>query len=175
MIFRTFIRFYKNRDGLAATEFALILPLLLILLTGMIDLGNGMMTKKKTVGASQIVGDLLTRTATVTQEQIDDAVYAGGLAMAPYPVADYGVDIVSVEFAGEPPAPQIVWRETVNMTPDPDILSRVTQLNERGEGVLVVNATYKFNPLFVGFAVKNIILSEYSFSRGRRSSVVRKE
>lgn len=175
MIFSFLKKYKNNKDGLAAVEVSLILPVLLTLLLGMVDLGHGLMVKKKVIGASQIIGDLLTRTSSVTQDEIDDAILAGKLALAPYPDANYGVDIVSIEFVGDEAVPTELWRETYNRTPNTELINYVDTLGDKGDGTFVVAVSYEFEPFFTGFILDYFTIEEVAFSRGRRSAVVRRE
>lgn len=175
MIFNRWKQLITDNRGLAAVEVSLILPILLTLLLGMVDLGNGMMAKKKAIGAAQMVGDLLTRTATVSQTDINDAILAGGLAVAPFPVTNYGVDIASVQYVGDEATPEVLWRETYNTTPNDKVEEYAEGLGVKGDGVMVVTVNYDFEPYFSGFVLDRFTLSEVSFTRGRRSAVVRKE
>ena len=67
------VRWWGNRDGIAATEFALVFPIMFMLLLGVIELGNGLLANQKVLSASQIVSDLLTRTEEVTDDQLEEA------------------------------------------------------------------------------------------------------
>ncbi len=175
MIFNGLKYFWKDNKGLAAVEVSLVLPVLLTILLGMVDLGHGMMVKKKAIGAAQMVGDLLTRTATVTQGDINDAILAGSLAIAPYPSSNYGIDIASMQFVGDQATPEVLWRETYNTSPNDSVEEYVDGLGVKGDGVMVVTVNYDFEPYFTGFIMDRFTFSEVSFTRGRRAAVVRKE
>lgn len=168
-------KFNRDQDGAAAIEFAFILPLLLIMLLGLIDVGRGIVVNKKIIGASQIVADLLTRLPMVSTSDIDDAIIAGRLAIEPYPVDSYGVDIVSIRFEGDDATPTEVWRETRNMTPYGDALALADGLGEKGEGVLVVAVGYNYQPVFANIVIDTINMQEVSVFRGRRSAYIRRE
>jgi len=164
----------KKEEGIAAVESALIFPILLTLLLGTFDMGNGILANQKAIRASQIVADLISRNRSVTAAQIDEAIEAGRLAFSPFSSTSYGVDVVSLSF-DDHALPQIVWRETQNMTAVSDVLDRVTPLAAAGEGVLVVAVKYDFEPVFAGFVVNDIPMQEIAFARGRKSAVITQE
>ena len=58
---------WKQDDGLAAIEAALVFPLLLTMLMGTFDLGNAILANTKVVRASQVVADLVTRKRTTPE------------------------------------------------------------------------------------------------------------
>lgn len=164
----------RDEGGMAAVEAAMIFPVLLILLVGTFDMGNGILANQKTIRASQVVADLVTRNRSITAAEISEAVDAGELALQPFETAEYGVDIVSIRF-DEDAQPEIAWRETRNMAASADVLDNVASLAEANGGVVVVTVQYLFEPAFAGFVVNEIQMQETAFARGRRSAVVNLE
>ncbi len=170
------MRFIKNwivkEDGIAATEAALVLPILITLLMAVYDLGNGIVINHKTVVAAQIMGDLITRNRELTETQVDDIGIAGALALQPYNTGTFGYDIISVEFI-EDGDPTIDWRVTDGMDENEDLLESTRGLGDESEGVVVVMTTYSYRPFFANFIVDQIDMAEISYLKGRRSAVVR--
>ena len=164
-------RWVQEKDAVAAVESALIFPLLLVMLLGTFDMGNGILANQKAIRASQVVADLVTRTRTLPTSELSEAVDAGELAFAPLASSSYGVDVVSISFDNSSNA-QIVWRETRNMTALADVLDRVEPLAAPNSGVVVVTVEYDFEPIFAGFIVDEIPMQETAFARGRESAVV---
>ena len=166
-----------DERGVAAIEAALVFPLMLILMLGVYDIGNAVLVNQKTVRASQVTADLITRDANVDATMIDEAVMAGELALYPSNNIDsYGVDIVSIRF-DDSANPQIEWRETRNMAPNDNVLARVVPLADAGRGVVVVTVEYQYRPVFTGFHMGDfdiglMPMQEVAFARGRKSPVV---
>lgn len=175
MIFSRLKQLWKNENGIAAIEVSMILPVLLTILLGMVDMGHGMMVKKKVIGATQIVGDLLTRQSSVSNSDIADAIIAGQLAMAPYAVENFGVDIASIQYIGDQADPTILWRETFNMSPNDSATNYVNGMGGKGDGIMVITVEYTFEPMFAGFIMDEFVMRQVSFTRGRRSTLVRRE
>ena len=164
----------ESEDGIAAAEFGLIFPILLVMLLGTFDLGNGILAAQKTIRASQVTADLITRSRTVNDTDINEAIDAGELALQPFPTDEYGVDIISIRF-NEDAEPEIVWQVTQgNITAITD-LSDATPLAEANSGVVMVTTNYTFEPAFGDFLFGDIEMQERAFSRGRRSAVVNRE
>lgn len=179
-----FSRFYnfmlkqwvEARDGVAAIEAALVFPILIILLLGTFDMGNAILANQKTIRASQVTADLVTRDRTVSSAAINEAINAGELALQPFATGTYGVDIVSIRFDDDA-EPLIEWRETRNMSPNATVLADVSALAEAGSGVVVVTVEYQYDPVFAGFSMGGfsigiIPMQEIAFARGRKSPVV---
>ncbi len=161
----------KEEDGLAAVEAAYIFPIMLTMLLGVYDIGNGIIANQKTIRASQVTADLIARTAEIDSAGLNEAIQGGQQALVPLNDTTYGVDVVSIRFDSDANA-VIEWRETRNMTPMSDVLTRVQALGQADEGVLVVASEYTFEPLFAGFIVEDMQMREVAFARGRKSAVV---
>ena len=170
-IHELFKRWRTDEDGLALMEFVLIFPLMITILFGVYDLGNGFLVNQKTIASSQIISDLITRNVSITEDELDDIIMAGQLALAPYDTANMGYDIVSVSFDSDD-NPVEEWRRTVNMTANQTAFDSTTALGAEGDGVVVVSITYNYEPVFGGFVIDNIPMMEVSFARGRRTPVV---
>lgn len=167
-------RWAREEDGLAALEAGIIFPILLTLLLSTFDMGNAILSNQKTIRASQVAADLVTRERVISSADLNEAIEASRLAFEPLNSSSFGIDVVSVRF-DEDAHSEIVWRETRNMTADPDILDRVADLAEPDGGVVVVVVQYIFEPIFAGFVVNDIPMQEIAFARGRQSAVVNME
>lgn len=186
MLFNRFkipgLRWWRDQSGVAATEFALAFPMLFMMLLGTIELGNGIMANQKTIAASQMVADLITRTDVLTNAQLTEVKNAGRLALAPFDRAQVGFDIISLRFdpdgndAGTQPDPVVVWRNTDNMQGNEyliaDIITNVMPLALTGDGLIIVYVRYPYTPAFGTRFVGEINMIEASFARGRKSPVV---
>ena len=168
-----FKKWRRNTDGVAALEFALLCPILLTMLLGVSELGNGVVINQKVIAASQIVADLIARNSTVTADQINQAITAGQLALAPYSTASLGFDVVSVQY-DKNANPTQVWRQTVNMTANNHGLNGSIGLGAAGEGALAVTAKYTYAPLFTGYVIGTTSMEEIAYARGRHSAVIAK-
>lgn len=164
--------FLRDTSGLAATEFALVLPVMLALLLGVVDIGTALLLDKKTMSASQIAADLLTRRPTATSADISDAYAAARMAIQPYNTNDFGIDIASIQFQGSNNNPVVLWRETYNMPPNANATSLVNGLGVQGEGVLVVTARYAYDPMFTHGVLTGKNLQEVAVTRPRRGSFI---
>jgi Flp pilus assembly protein TadG len=166
-----FKSWWRGQDALAATEAAMIFPIMLTLLLGVLDIGNGILANQKTIRASQVVADLIARNSMVNATDITEAIEAGRLAYEPIDTSSYGVDIISMRFT-EDEEVEIVWRQTQNMAPIADPAGAVESLAAPNEGVVMVAVQYRYEPIFAGFVAHEIDMQERAFSRGRKSAVV---
>lgn len=163
--------FLKDESGVSATEAAILFPILIAMLMAVFDLGQGIIINQKTIAASQIIADLISRNEVVDTDLIGDITTAGELALAPYSTVPFGYDIASIEF-DEDGDPLILWRSTENMAENDNAVLSTVGLGEEGEGVVVVSVVYSYQPFFTNFVVDELEMLEVAFLRGRRSTTV---
>lgn len=166
-----FKRWLGEERGTAVVESALLFPVMISMLMGVYDLGQGIIVNHKAINASQVIGDLITRQDDMLLSEVNNAIAAGRLAFDPYDTAPMGHDIMSVEF-DDSSNPVVLWRVTENMSPNNAALDSLEDLARPGEGIVVVTVQYTYTPFFTDFVVDSIPMQEISFLRGRRSLTV---
>lgn len=164
-------RWIAEERATVFTESVLLLPILSTLLMGCFDIGQAISINQKTIGASQIIGDLVARDRSVTMSSLQDIIRAGELAIEPYSTGPFGYDVASVAFddSGDP---DILWRVTYNTIENNTAVQSTEGLGEAGDGLIVVTATYKYKPYFFNFLKDEIHMKEVAFLHGRRSATV---
>ena len=165
------IRWWREQSATALMETVVLFPVLITLLMGCFDIGQGIVVNQKTIGSSQIIGDLIARQRNVTMAVVDDIITAGQLAMEPHNMAPFGYDIVSIQFDADGD-PEVLWRVRNNMDANADAVASTEGLGAAGEGVIVVTTVYHYTPYFSNFLVDGIDMEEVAFLRGRRSAVI---
>lgn len=168
MPFKSFMTWMRDDRAAIAVEVGLLMPTMLIMMMGVIDTGMAVLINQKVINSTQTVGDLLGRDTQISTAELNDCVEAGKLALMPYSTASYGVDVAGIQFVGGPTMPKVIWRDTVNMTPNANILSGATGLGKDQEGILGVTVQYTYTPIFSGFFSGPTVLTEVSYVRGRK-------
>lgn len=77
-------RFVRTRDGVAAVEFAMILPLMLLLYVGMAELSRALANSRKVTLLSRTASDLVARGTNLSQAAMKDVFAASGAVLAPF-------------------------------------------------------------------------------------------
>lgn len=164
-------RWRVEEKAVAAVEAAILFPVMMTLLMGVYDIGNGIVINQKTITASQVMADLVARNQVVDLNAINDIIVAGRLALEPFSTATMGYDIVSVEF-DEDEDPVVLWRMTSNMAENDAAVESTDPIAEEGNGVVIVSVAYRYTPFFSNFIVDEINMQEVAFLRARRSATV---
>jgi Flp pilus assembly protein TadG len=76
--------------AVAATEFAIVAPFMLLLYVGGVELGNGLAMNVKVTATAHSVADMVSQNTQVTSTQMSAILGAAGAIMAPYPVTGGG-------------------------------------------------------------------------------------
>ena len=160
---------WKDDKAVIAIEVGILMPVMLILLLGTVDIGTEIYLNQKLINADQMIADLLSRNDTVSATvDLPNAVVAGQLTLAPYDTTTFGVDVAGIQFEGGPLQPTVVWRYTTNMAINQDVPNDANNLGADQDGVIVVTVTYNYVPFFIGGLINaSYTMQEVAFARGR--------
>jgi len=115
MSFKRLLRTFGSQDrGIAAVEFALILPFMMLLYIGSIELSSAVSVDKRVAVAAGALGDLVARADTnLPVATLNDYVTASGQTMAPYTNSTLRqvVTCVHVDSSGNT---DVVWSKGYN-------------------------------------------------------------
>lgn len=76
--------FLRDRSGASAVEFAFIVPLLLVMYLGTLELSQGIEANKKVSRSASMIGDLVSQEDTITKETLNDILVIGESILQPY-------------------------------------------------------------------------------------------
>src|ERR1700683_3212399 len=83
--FRSYLRnFARDRGAVAAVEFAIILPLMLIIYLGGVELGDGMAIQYKVTETARTVTDLGSQYTSINTATMSSILGASSTVVAPY-------------------------------------------------------------------------------------------
>ena len=79
-------KFSTAADGVAATEFAIVVPFMLLLLVGGVELGDGMAINVKVSATAHSVADMVTQNTSLSTASMQNILTGATAIIAPYPV-----------------------------------------------------------------------------------------
>ncbi len=86
--------------AVAATEFAMVVPFMLVLYVGGVELGNGLAMNVKVSATAHSVADMVTQNTAVTSSQMDGILAAASAIMAPYPTKSGSTSLMTITVSG---------------------------------------------------------------------------
>jgi Flp pilus assembly protein TadG len=172
----------RDRSGVAAVEFAMILPLLLVLLFGMIDASSGMAAKRKVTIVAQTVSDLTSRYTSVNDTDIGNFKTIGNAIMTPYSATPLTVTVSEIWVKPSTGKARIQWSSDLTKHPigseistfPADLVGKDAAGNVVSDQYLIYSeVSYDFTPV-VGYVMGNAVikLKDESYTRPRQSTCV---
>jgi len=158
-----FVGFAEDDRGVSAVEFALILPVIVVLLIGMVDVNEGLTVYRKMRQISSTATDLVAQRSEVTPAEITMILQGSASLLAPYDTTDLDIvlSVLTVEQQGQTVAWSRAYQtgaETAGATPGfpvPDELAEV------GTQFVAVRVDYTFDTLLSGLLERILGRSGY--------------
>jgi len=150
-------RFRRDSDGVSAVEFAIVLPFMVTLYLGGVELGNGLAVQFKTTLAARTVADLASQYVTIGSTDASNILGAATTVITPYSSANMVVTLseVTVNNVGKG---IVQWSCSLHGTKYPlnTQLTMPTNLQTNGITLLFGEVTYPYTPQ-LGYVITGTI------------------
>jgi Flp pilus assembly protein TadG len=143
-------RFQRDRSGIAAVEFALLVPFLLTLYLGTVELTQGVILNRKTTLAAETIGNIVAQYTTISQSsQLPDILAATNQIFAPYSTTPASVLITCINIDANGNA-TVAWSQGTNATARVvgSTITLPTALDVASTTVLLSEASYSYTAPF---------------------------
>ncbi len=108
-------KFRTNKDGIAAVEFALVVPLLLAMYLGTVEISSAITVSKKTARVASTVADLVTQQTETNKADLNAMMDIGAAVYFPYTADKPIITIVGVDVDDDhPKGGKVVWSRRYN-------------------------------------------------------------
>jgi Flp pilus assembly protein TadG len=98
--FRSLLRrFARDREGVSAVEFAIVLPFMLTLYIGGAELGQGLQVQFKVTEAARTVTDIASQYVSINSATMPTILNASSVVIQPYSAAGMAVTVSQVKVA----------------------------------------------------------------------------
>ena len=106
--------FMRERSGIAATEFALIVPIMIAMYFGLMELTQALGHDRKAVLLARTLADITTQMQGITNADMNTIFSAATSTMAPYPADKIAMRITSFAIDGKGDA-YVDWSDVKNI------------------------------------------------------------
>jgi Flp pilus assembly protein TadG len=157
-----------DRRGLAATEFALVAPILITAWLGAIEACTLARASLKAQSTAYTVADLTAQVGEQTTASLNAIIAAAQNVLAPLPndLGNLAVTIASVGFNASTGAPEVMWKYTSGGAAPTIDVSVATGLGEAGESVVITRVSYAYQS-FAHAVAGSVTFSHSAISRPR--------
>lgn len=159
--------------GTAAVEFALILPLMVVLYFGCVEISQAVSVNRKVTAVSSATGDLVAQATDVDDAELADILDAAAAIIAPYPVGPLQI-VISGIFVEDDGSATVQWSEQRNATAR-SVDSSVTipdGLQVPDTCLVMAEVDYEYSSPFSDLLTGAIQLSETFYLRPRKNDCV---
>jgi Flp pilus assembly protein TadG len=166
-------RFLQDRYGMAAVEFAMILPLMLTMFIGTVEVAQGLSTDRKIGLVARAAADLTSQSTSINNSEMTNILNAASSIMSPFSMTPLKLKVTAVNINATGQA-TVAWGDALNTT------KRVTGSSVTiPSGIAVPNTQviwgeieYDYDPTF-GYVLFSVItLREENFVRPRQSATI---
>jgi Flp pilus assembly protein TadG len=166
----------SDRKGTSAIEFAIALPVLILLFTGGFQLSDAVSAYRKVTATSRSLADLTSQYTKVNDATLDTILNASTQVMAPYSTTDasFVISHISTDALNRT---TVDWSRAKNATAlnKGDPFTIPTALKFPGTSAVVARVTYTYRPVFGSSYVGTIPMGDTIIMLPRASQSILKE
>ena len=172
-LWRSTLDLPADKSGVAATEFAMILPLMLVLFFGTVEFSSGVAIDRKVTMMARTLSDLTSQNTSVTDNQLTNIFNASTGIMMPYPSAPTQSTISELYIDPVTKAARVQWSKGAAPRATGSTVVIPTALQVAGTYLIYSEVSYKYVPT-IGYvmAKSGITMSDFTYTRPRQSFCV---
>jgi Flp pilus assembly protein TadG len=162
-----------DERGVSAVEFALVLPLMLSLYLGAVELSQGIAADRKVTLTARTICDLVSQVSSIGNSDMTNALNASSAVMVPFPIGNLIVTVSSIKIDAAGKA-TIDWSDTLNGTARAkgSTVTLPAALNVANSSLIWSEVQYTYKPV-VGYVVSGTLtLKDQIYMRPRLSDSV---
>jgi len=163
---------FVDRSGLAAVEFAMIIPLMLLLFFGTDEFSSGVAVNRKVTLMARTLSDLTSQNISVTDAQLTNFFNASQAILTPYPSAPVNSTISELYIDPATKVARVQWSQGGAPRGLGSTVAIPTALQVGGTYLIFSEVSYAFAPT-IGYVMKSTItLKDFTYTRPRQSLCV---
>ncbi len=161
-------RFARNRDAVSAMEFAIVLPVMLLLYIGGVELGDGLQIQFKVTETARTITDLASQYISIQSSDMSNILAAASSVVAPYSTSNITMTVSEVTTNPQGQG-TITWSCSLNGTPHTVGATIILPANLQTPNISLIwgEVTYPYTPP-MGYVISgtiNLYQSNYFYPR----------
>ena len=168
-------RYGADRRGIAAVEFAMLLPMMLTLYLGSVEVSTGVAVNRKVTLTTRALADLTSQYTDVTDADMSNILNASSDIIAPYPVSGLSavVSELSIDANGNT---TVAWSDTLNGTARSvgEAVTLPASLVVPNTYLILAEVSYSYNPSFGYVLTHTMTLNDHIYMRPRQSTSIQR-
>ena len=163
----------EDRRGIAATEFALIVPIMLVMFFGVVEFSSGVAVDRKVTLMARTLSDLTSQSVTVSNSDMTNFFAASQAIMTPYAQAPTKGTISELYVDPNTLAARVQWSNGSVPRAAGSTVAIPSALVVAGTYLIFSEVSYLYTPA-VGFVMgkTGVNLSDTAYTRPRQSTCV---
>jgi Flp pilus assembly protein TadG len=163
----------RDERAVSAVEFALLLPLMVTLYLGGVEVSQGLTIDRKITLVARTVSDLAAQVTTISSSDMTNILNASTSVMLPYSTTALKVTVsqISIDSAGKA---TISWSDTKNGTARAvgSVITLPSALNIASSSLIWAEVSYDYKPV-IGYVITGTLqLKDQIYMRPRLSDAV---
>jgi Flp pilus assembly protein TadG len=162
----------ENTGGFAAVEFALIIPIMLVLFFGTVEISNGVAVYRKVTLMAHTLSDLASQSVSVQDSDLTNFFAASTGIMTPYSTTPISQTITEIWINPTLQA-RVQWSSGAAAQAAGTVVTVPAKLAIANTYVIYSQVSYLYTPA-VGYVMSKagVTLSDFAYSRPRQSTCV---
>ena len=169
---RSALGLFGDTGGIAATEFAVILPIMLVAFFGTVEFCSAVAVNRKVTLMARTLSDLTSQNANVTDTQLTNFFAASTAIMTPYSATPVQSTITEIWVNNSQQA-RVQWSKGSNQHSVGSTLTIPGALQVKNTYLIYSEVSYQYVPT-IGYVMgkTGVNLSDISYTRPRQSTCV---
>ncbi len=167
----------RDVRALAATEFALIVPIMVLLYIGGVEVTRAMTANRKVAHLTSTIGDLVSQTRDISDTEMANIFEAAEAIMVPYETGDRLQILLSFVRLDANMVARVVWSDAVNRNALAvnTVVTVPDALKQANTYLVMSEIDYLYDPILRYFFSGPFTLEDERFLRPRLSDTITRQ
>ncbi|MGD1933694.1 MAG: TadE/TadG family type IV pilus assembly protein [Candidatus Phaeomarinobacter sp.] len=165
--------FKKDDRGMSAVEIALLLPVMVVMYLGAVEIAAGLIAHRKATAVASTAADLAAQALALSNADVNDIFGASRAILAPYDATGVQIVLTSASDQGTGSI-RVDWSDGYNTAPHATGSTIVVPNNLvfTNGSVIIAEVTYTYTSTMGEYLTGSRIMEDTFYARPRRSLVV---